>query len=58
MSQYDKPYRAEPPLPTRKNRKMPKKGSLIKVIHDGTYDLRRIKEIIERYGLNVEFVLT
>ena len=45
-------------IPNRKSRKMPKKGSLIKVIHDGTYDLRRIKEIIERYGLNVEFVLT
>jgi len=37
-------------------RKMPKKGALIKVIHDGTHDLNRIKEIIERYGLNVEFV--
>lgn len=36
-------------------RKMPKKGSLITVIHDGKYDLSRIKEIIERYGLNVEF---
>ena len=36
-------------------RKMPKKGSLITVIHDGTYDLTRIKEIIERCGLNAEF---
>ena len=36
-------------------RKMPKKGSLITVIHDGTHDLTRIKEIIERYGLNAEF---
>jgi len=34
---------------------MPKKGSLITVIHDGKYDLSRIKEIVERYGLNVEF---
>ena len=39
-------------------RKMPKKGSQITIIHDGTYDLSRLKEIIERYGLNVEFVLT
>ena len=53
MSQYDKPYRAEPPLPKRK---MPEKGSLIKVIHSDTDDLTRIKEIIERYDLKVEFI--
>jgi len=34
---------------------MPKKGTLITVIHDGKYDLSRIKAIIERYGLNAEF---
>ena len=43
-------------IPNRKNRKMPKKGSQITIIHDGTYDLTRIKEIVERYGLDVEFV--
>lgn len=37
-------------------RKMPKKGALITVIHGPNDDLTRIKEIIERYGLNVEFV--
>ena len=37
-------------------RKMPEKGAQITIIHDGTYDLSRIKEIIERYGLNAEFV--
>lgn len=40
----------KPPKP-----KMPEKGSLITVIHDGTHDLTRIKEIIERYGLDAEF---
>jgi len=39
-------------------RKMPAKGSMITIIHDGTHDLRRIKEIIERYGLNAKFVRT
>ena len=36
-------------------RKMPKKGSLITVIHGKKDDLTRIKEIIERYGLNAKF---
>ena len=57
MSQYDKPYKAEPPPPLPK-RKMPKKGTKITVYHNSTHNLTRIKEIIERYGLNVEFVLT
>jgi hypothetical protein len=35
--------------------KMPEKGTKISVIHDGSYDLSRIKAIIERYGLEVEF---
>lgn len=43
---------SKPPKP-----KMPKKGSQITVIHDGTHDLSRIKEIIERYNLTVEFRL-
>jgi len=37
-------------------RKMPKKGTKITITHDGTYDLRQIKEIIEQYGLCVKFV--
>jgi len=37
-------------------RKMPKKETKITITHDGTHDLSRIKEIIERYGLIVEFV--
>lgn len=36
--------------------KIPKRGALITVIHGPNDDLSRIKEIIERYGLEVEFV--